>query len=73
MSGYATVTRRSIVDPLADSSTGVMTHCHSTADSATATIALSIALSRSNLARASWISAIARIGYAGRYTKSENG
>ena len=46
--------------------TGVTTHCHTTAESATATTTLSMEVSRSYRARASWKSAIARMPYASR-------
>ncbi len=59
--GYATDTMRSMVAPDVLSSTGVTTHCHTTAANATDTTTLSIVVSRSYRARASWKSAAARM------------
>src|SRR4051812_17864639 len=64
--GYATDTARSRNAPEVLSITGVTTHCQTTAESATATTTLSIVVSRSYRARASWNSATARMQYARR-------
>ena len=62
MIGYATDTIRSALAPEVLSRTGVTTHCQMTAESAIATMTLSMAVSRSYRERASRARAIASTG-----------